>query len=339
MGTEKSFLGLGSDPDEQPQHEVTISEPFWISSTEVTKEQFQRFVLETGYQTKAEKQGWAQILTAYEPVSAIGTIEKKRGYYWKNVPRGGGERGPVSCVNWDDAVSFCKWLTKKERQAGRLPEGFEYTLPTEAQWEYACRAGTMEKHAGNLKSMAWYQSNSGGKTHPVGTKQPNAWGLYDMHGNVAEWCADRYGDYSPGSVADPTGPSSGSLRVIRGGAMAHGASQCRSAYRGNDSSGTSCLIGFRLALFHGENSEGRVALGVDKEDQAVDWGAATKRVRVSGASRMGGSPAAMVNGEIKRVGDIIKVDLEGRIYQWTLASISSDGEVQLERMGIETDVK
>jgi formylglycine-generating enzyme required for sulfatase activity len=149
-------------------------------------------------------------------------------------------------------MGFCRKLTERERAAGRLPEGYAYTLPTEAQWEYACRAGTTGDYAGNLASMGWYKQNrnSGNQTHAVGQKQANAWGLYDMHGNVWEWCADWYADKLPGgSVRDPTGAASGSLRVFRGGGWGDGASLCRSASRSWGSPGSSISgLGFRLAL-------------------------------------------------------------------------------------------
>ena len=147
-----------------------------------------------------------------------------------------GDDLPVEKVSWNDCQEFCKKCTQL---------GLPVQLPTEAQWEYACRAGTTGAYAGNLADMAWYSSNSG--THPVGTKKPNAWGLYDMHGNVWEWCADWYGDYPSGSVTDPTGPSSGSNRVLRGGCWIIYAPFCRSAYRGNlDPGNRGDGLGFRV---------------------------------------------------------------------------------------------
>ena len=134
-----------------------------------------------------------------------------------------GDDLPVENVSWNDCQEFC-------RKCAQL--GLPVQLPTEAQWEYACRAGTTGAYAGNLDEMAWYDSNSGSKTHPVGTKTPNAWGLYDMHGNVCEWCQDWYDeDYPSGSVTDPAGPSNGSYRVFRGGSWCGSARYCRSASR------------------------------------------------------------------------------------------------------------
>ena len=122
-------------------------------------------------------------------------------------------------VTWDDAMAFCAKLTEIEKAAGRLPEGYEYTLPTEAQWEYACRAGTTTAlnsgknlsdkfECPEMDEVGWDQYNSKINdkyvTHPVGQKLPNAWGLYDMHGNVEEWCLDWYGLYPTSSVTNPT---------------------------------------------------------------------------------------------------------------------------------------
>jgi formylglycine-generating enzyme required for sulfatase activity len=155
----------------------------------------------------------------------------------------------VEQVSWDDAMAFCAKLTEREKAAGRLPTGYAYTLPTEAQREYACRAGTEGPFAGDLDAMAWYGPNSGGTTHPVGLKQPNAWGLYDMEGNGWEWCRDWYAPYPGGEVTNPAGPPSGSGRVFRGGSWNYDAANCRSAIR--NSSGPAYRhddVGFRLAL-------------------------------------------------------------------------------------------
>jgi formylglycine-generating enzyme required for sulfatase activity len=131
-----------------------------------------------------------------------------------------------------------------------LPAGYAYTLPTEAQWEYACRAGTTTDHAEELDAVAWYDKNSGNTTHAVATKQANRWGLHDLHGNVWEWCADWYADQLPGgSVRNPVGATSGSSRVFRGGSWNFAAIFCRCAVRSrNEPDGRSNFLGFRLAL-------------------------------------------------------------------------------------------
>ena len=122
-----------------------------------------------------------------------------------------------------------------------------FRLPTEAEWEYACRAGTTGDHSGVLDETAWYEANSGGETHPVGLKQPNAWGLHDMHGNVWEWCQDWYGEYPTGLVADPQGPPAGEKRVSRGGGWNAFGPSCRSAFRdGNVPDARYGDLGFRL---------------------------------------------------------------------------------------------
>jgi formylglycine-generating enzyme required for sulfatase activity len=195
-------------------HRVTLTKPFFIGVTEVTNAQWK---------------------------AVMGDIPSQ----WKDDER------PVEQVSWDDAVSFCKKLSSlpAERTAGRV-----YRLPTEAEWEYACRAGSATAYSfGDRESLlgifAWFSENAGKQTHAVGKKQPNAWGLHDMHGNGWEWCSDWYGDYPRGSVTDPHGPASGSHRVNRGGCWYNSAWRCRSASRGSvKPSYRHYFLGFRLAL-------------------------------------------------------------------------------------------
>jgi formylglycine-generating enzyme required for sulfatase activity len=132
-----------------------------------------------------------------------------------------GDDLPVSSVLWEDVAKFISRLND-------LNDGYRYRLPTEAEWEYACRAGTTGDYAGDLDEMAWYGDNSGKRTHPVGRNKPNAWGLYDMQGNVWEWCKDWYNDhyYSKSPESDPRGPDSGDERVIRGGSSLDDARWC-----------------------------------------------------------------------------------------------------------------
>ena len=212
------------EEDEQPVHRVVFARPFWMAKTEVTNQQYEQFRS-----------------LSHKPLE-------------NEVPMPTGAEFPVCWVNWHEARDFCKWLTKKERRRGRLPEGYEYTLPTEAEWEYACRAETTTEYAGNLDSMAWYNKNSGEKTNPVGRKKPNAWGLHDMHGNVWEWCADHwYGSYADAPEdGSQRGDALGeydvdrskwgeeghirrlyntSHRVVRGGSWHYSSLACRSANR------------------------------------------------------------------------------------------------------------
>ncbi len=213
---------LGSPPDEPgrnraegPQTIVTLTKGFWLGKTPVTQAQYEAF---TGKNPSAFK-------TA-------------------------GSEAPVETVSWLDAMKFCEDLNVRERTAGRLPEGYEYSLPTEAQWEYACRAGTKElSFFGNVAETSWFDANSGGKTHPVAQLKPNPWGLFDMTGNVLQWCYDWYGDYPGGSVMDPTGPDSGYYRMARGGSWRMSSSVCRSAARaGGSPARLDYTLGFRLAL-------------------------------------------------------------------------------------------
>ena len=233
MGSSSDEKDRGNDEE---QHRVTVSS-FEMMTTEVTVDQFGQFVNSTGYKTEAEKGDGSYV---YE-----GTWLKKADANWKNPYFTQSNSNPVTCVSWNDIQEFIKWLNQRD-------PGKNYRLPTEAEWEYACRAGTTTRfYSGNsdsdLDRVGWYTSNSVSKTYPVGQKQPNAWGLYDMHGNVWEWCSDWYGAYPSGSVTDPRGPSSGSLRVIRGGSWYCSAGYCRSAYRdGNDPSARGRNQGFRL---------------------------------------------------------------------------------------------
>ena len=156
---------------------------------------------------------------------------------------------PVEDVSWED----CQEYIKKLNQTGGIPSGYKLSLPTEAQWEYACRAGSTGAYGGtgDLDEMGWYYDNSGGETHEVRGKKPNAWGLYDMHGNVWEWCQDwyDYGYYEKSPDQDPPGPGSGSSRVYRGGSWYSNARDCRSAIRSRYAPGyRGSLLGLRLAL-------------------------------------------------------------------------------------------
>jgi len=136
----------------------------------------------------------------------------------------------VENVSWNDAQDFCRRLTALARDAGTLPDGYEFRLPTEAQWEFSCRAGSPGAFAGAMRDMAWTVVNSRRSTHAVGQKSANAWGLFDMHGNVAEWCEDWYAA-SLAASTDPQGPRDGQFKVARGGSWQQGLIQCRSAAR------------------------------------------------------------------------------------------------------------
>ena len=169
-----------------------------------------------------------------------------------------GDQLPVECIRWHDAARFCNARSQKEGLKPCYDEktwecdftADGYRLPTEAEWEYACRAGSAEVlPKGDLKLYAWMRSNSAEKTHPVGALKPNAWGICDMYGNVAEWCNDWYGPYPAEDVTDPVGPASGKLRVRRGGSWQDEAEVCRSAYRfAFAPASRHTLLGFRAVL-------------------------------------------------------------------------------------------
>jgi len=204
-------MGMGSEwgaTDERPAHQVTISQPFYLGEFPVTQTQ------------------WVAIMQT-------------------NPSRYQGEHHPVEHAPWEEIQQFIRRLNAKE--GGRL-----YRLPTEAEWEYAARAGSTTAYcfgnnAKQLREYAWYKANSHGTTHPVGQLKPNAWGLYDIQGNVWEWVQDWYGAYPTGAVRDPRGTSSGSSRVRRGGSWSTGTGSCRVSKRdGIASSSHLGSLGFRL---------------------------------------------------------------------------------------------
>ncbi len=166
-----------------------------------------------------------------------------------NPSRFRGARLPVEQVNWEEAREFARRLTEFHLKAGLISSGWRWDLPTEAQWEYACRIRKPGEFHGSIDAVAWYQGNSQKRTHPVGLKEPNTWGLHDMHGNVGKWCLDWYGQYPFETVNHPSGPSFGTFRVYRGGGWSDAARCCRSAYRGRSvPEFRSSNIGFSLVL-------------------------------------------------------------------------------------------
>ena len=186
---------MHSFPSERPVHAVTLSNEFLMQKTEVTQSQWRQVMQGTGQ----ENPSW-----------------------FPNC----GATCPVETVSWNDIQLFLQRLNQQDL-------GKNYRLPTEAEWEYSARAGTTGDYGGTgvLNDMGWYALNSGGRSRPVAQKQANAWGIFDMHGNVAEWVNDRYGDYSDGAKLDPTGPTTGLYRVIRGGDWLNAALYARSTGR------------------------------------------------------------------------------------------------------------
>jgi len=215
---------------EGPQTEVIISRGFYMSKREVT-------------------QGEYLSVTGTNPSSC------QPPHFPEDLTR------PVEQVTWFDATNYCGLITQRDRALGRISTNTVYRLPTEAEWEYACRAWTSTRFShgddvdyATLTNFAWYADNSESMPHPVGQKPPNPWGLYDMHGNVREWCQSGGPYLYAGGIAlDPQGPLTGSTRANRGGSFAHSAAECRSAYRGNSAPGDSdSTLGFRVVLAPGQ---------------------------------------------------------------------------------------
>ncbi|MBR2720747.1 MAG: formylglycine-generating enzyme family protein, partial [Lentisphaeria bacterium] len=211
MGSPSEEQGREND---EAQHRVTLTRDYWLGKLEVTQAQWQ-------------------------------AVMGNNPSYFK------GDSRPVEKVSWNEAKEFCNKLNTI--YSGKLPDGYKFDLPTEAQWEYAARGGNMSRNykysgSNNIDEVAWYKNNSGSKTHEVGGKVPNELGLYDMSGNVWEWCSDWYGSYN-GDAVDPVGPSSGSRRVCHGGGWSYNAISCRSAERSYSDPGNRFNhLGFRLAL-------------------------------------------------------------------------------------------
>ena len=215
-----SEQGDDCNSDEKTLRRVTVSD-YYIGVFEVTQGQWEKVMGTSVTQQRNKKD---------PSLSLAGT----------------GSDYPMYYVSWEEAMAFCRELS---RQTGKT-----YTLPTEAQWEYAARGGSQpdgSKYSGSysVDAVAWYDGNSNSSTHPVGTKRPNALGLYDMSGNVWEWCLDWYGDYRDYDTENPTGASSGSRRVLRGGSWRHNAQTCRVSYRNYNSPGNRfSSYGFRVVL-------------------------------------------------------------------------------------------
>jgi len=209
------------DPDEGPQTTVKLTKGYWIGSAEVTQKE-------------------------YEDV-----MGSNPSFFTNTTDR------PVEFLSWEEATNYCGELTSLEQAAGRIPSDHAYRLPTEAEWEHACRAATASRFShgddpgySGLTAYAWHSDNSTNMTHPVGEKLPSPWGLYDTHGNVWEWCQDWYAtNYPGGSVTDPLGPATGTYRIVRGGSYYYGGLTCRSANRGGvPPTGTRYDVGLRMVL-------------------------------------------------------------------------------------------
>jgi formylglycine-generating enzyme required for sulfatase activity len=248
------------DTEEHPQHEVRITQPFYLGATEVTRGQFRLFVDETGYKTEAEKDGKG----GYGWNEGSKSAEQNPRFTWQSPGFEQTDEHPVVNVSWNDAQEFITWLSQKE--------GKTYRLPTEAEWEYACRAGSRTAYfcgddPEGLAAVANIADGTGKEkypqrtwsiaardgyvnTAPVGRFRSNAFGLYDMLGNVWEWCQDEHNGayYKESPVDDPPGPSGAWYRVLRGGSWLDEPRLCRSANRAGRAPGDrNSVMGFRLA--------------------------------------------------------------------------------------------
>ena len=212
---------------EKPAHQVTVHD-YYIGKYEITVADFRKFIKATNYKTSAETQGWTYVWNGTSIVNQSGVTWEYDAFGFKR--NASQENHPVIYVSYNDAVAYCAWLSKKK-----------YRLPTEAEWEYAAKGGNKLgkcnfSGSNEIETVAWYKANSSGQTHPVGQKKPNEIGLYDMSGNVAEWCADWFGEkyYSLNENTDPKGPASGTTHVLRGGSWfldpGFNRTSCRSGY-------------------------------------------------------------------------------------------------------------
>ena len=252
---------------ERPQHEVEITQPFYMGQTDVTVGQFRQFVKATGYMTQAEREGGA---VRGFPNGGFNDVANTD---WLNPGFAQTDDHPVVCVSWNDAVEFCQWLSKQE--------GKTYRLPTEAEWEYSCRAGSRGRWSfgddeGELWDYARVGGNSQNHSWPVAGLKANAWGLYDMHGNVQQWCQDLFDPnyYKTSPPKDPPGPAAGDERVIRGGLWLWGADVSRSAMRNKTNpAGRANFCGFRVVLVvsppAGVQSESGAKIGPAKSPAAA----------------------------------------------------------------------
>lgn len=212
---------------ELPAHPVRLTKPFWMSQTEVTVRQFRRFVDAERFVTETERTAGFGIVNNQWTLAP--------GFSWQNVGEATvTDEHPASNLTWNDAVAFCDWLSRHESRELKKP--VRYRLPTEAEWEYACRAGTASPwYFGNdvaaVRNHAIFANNSAGRLQPVGRKLENPFQLFDMMGNQAEWCQDVFRSYDNAEAIDPTGPLSGDQRVQRGGNFANQPFRLRSASR------------------------------------------------------------------------------------------------------------
>ncbi len=249
-------------PDEEPPTPVSFPAGFWMAKTPVTQAQWAAVMDEPFWRLRARAEIYWRTLVEDGGLTIDGRVVFSAAECGRiaaliaSDPEayGKGDPFPVYYVSWEEAAEFCRRLTEHERKAGRLPEGHSYALPSEAQWEYAVRAGTTGRWSFgdeviDLEVYAWFRDNSRGRAHPVGEKWGNPWGLYDVHGNVWEWTRGWFGEYPGEPVADYDGPPAGIYRVLRGGAWNSEPRILRSAVRLRRPPGHRVFhVGFRPVL-------------------------------------------------------------------------------------------
>jgi sulfatase modifying factor 1 len=212
----------GHEPDESPQHRVRLTRPVYVSLHEVTVAQFFQFVSATGYRTDGERErrggppAFSPGKGKGKPKNQNDNDDDRPSGTWRNPGFAQDANSPVVHVSWNDAATFCQWLSQKEK--------VRYRLPTEAEWEFACRGGTQTAFPNGdneveVLDYAWFQQNAAGVPQLVGRRKPNPWGHYDMLGNVWEWCSDFYATYDAAPQTDPQGPDAGLYHVMRGGSV------------------------------------------------------------------------------------------------------------------------